>query len=106
MTQVQEDAAAVAAVLRQGWTQYVYARNAGGDRVWPNDPDAVCHCALGAVSSVCGPLINDRSHALVRIATQKVSPYRSFTQFNDTPGRIAEEVIAVFDAIAAGEPVP
>ncbi len=88
------------AVEEQGWTQGAIARNVDAEMVDPDDDDAVCWCAMGALI-VAEPNF-DRLLDALYVLRSSTNGYVDL--FNDAPGRTQQEVIAAFDrAIAAEE---
>lgn len=78
----------------EGWTQGEYARDADGCAVDPDNPDAVCFCALGAIERACERGIDgdEAIQAIQRIVGLVAG-------FNDTHTHAA--VVAMFDEAIA-----
>lgn len=87
------------------WTQGAMARNAEHQGCYPESPDAVCFCMMGAVCAVddcppdsvsCGPAA---STALTRLSDVLFTRTRNgaMTRFNDAYGRARYEVLEVYD---------
>lgn len=81
------------------WTQFVGARTDDGYATYWGDPEAVCWCALGAVSA-----IDDRQRNVAvqsgAIKALQQSAGSALTEYNDT--HTHADVLALFDcAIAA-----
>lgn len=87
-------------IAEKGWTQGVNARNSKGRVVKPTYKGAVCFCIYGALGRVVEELseVHDEAVALLE---HEVQP-KFVSEWNDTPGRTREEVLAVFDR-AIGE---
>lgn len=82
------------------WTQGVAARDAAGNEVQSNSPDAVCFCSYGALWHVAG--IKNDAVDLCELLLSDVIEGRTGEPFidhwNDAEGRKHEEVLSVFDA--------
>ncbi|MCC6224705.1 MAG: hypothetical protein IT201_14575 [Thermoleophilia bacterium] len=79
------------------WTAHAHARDALGNVVMPNSPEATCWCAVGAVKAECqddNRLLSDTYEALAAVA----SP-RTPIDVNDQLGYAA--VLDMFDAAIA-----
>jgi hypothetical protein len=89
------------------WTQGCSAKDAKGEYVSPLSVEAVCFCAIGAVSKVSGQpaFVADKSEP-ARYLWEVIGVRDQFVfEFNDT--HTHPEVIALFDkAIARAEQVP
>ncbi len=95
------------ALIRQGWIQRGFARNANGVAVRTNDPTAVCWCASGVVSAVIpqgselGLHMNAHWNLLIAIGDGS-----NLIEWNDKAGRTHAEVIDLFvRAVALAEEV-
>lgn len=90
----------------KGWTQHHYARNAEGAGA-SLAADAVCFCALGAISVASGGNPDDDYGSAAAYALARTCGGGStwtVPEFNDAEGRTVAEVLAKFDeAIAAEE---
>jgi hypothetical protein len=71
-----------------------FAKDANGDSCNSTDKNAVCWCPLGAIFAA----YPDREQILVIGKLQKHLD-SGIMQWNDTPGRTKEEVIAALEAI-------
>jgi hypothetical protein len=92
------------ALVARGWCQSGDARDAGGRTVAPGSADACCWSLLGAiVASSGGPerLRSDRRTladvAKASLAIGLATGEESLRDWNDAPGRTAEEVVTAFD---------
>jgi hypothetical protein len=100
---IPELRAAVAAVLAQGWTQGALARDAVGQEVEPDSPDAVCWCLIGAMQRGAGPTYPNyaalrdtlRQDLGIRREFEALGEEVTLTRWNDTPGRTQAEVVAL-----------
>lgn len=72
----------VIALLKQGWTQHVMARDSDGNETNPISNKAVCWCLLGAIYKVGGHTSEAIHYKVTNIAA-----------WNDNPNRTVEEVI-------------
>ncbi len=70
------------------WTQLALARNAAGESIDPNDPEAVCWCLYGAIMK-CYPF---GERGLMAMDVQKYIERGSALTFNDQMGRKFQEV--------------
>ena len=86
-------------LVAKGWTRGCSARDAKGDFVRPESPDATCWCAYGAVARAT----DDEATGKWAIATRYLGDAVGYhvPAFNDAPGRTQVEVLAVFDAAIA-----
>lgn len=85
-----------------GWVQGTEARDRDGNDVPPLDDQAVCFCLQGAIRRSTG---GDNEFEKFRISNEKVQTVLNGKlgpavpgttwEWNDTPGRTKEEVIAV-----------
>jgi hypothetical protein len=75
------------------WTQGTFAKDAYGREVDPEDDQAICFCAIGAIHAAAGGMNEDCGRAIwdLRIRT----PERSVSEFNDH--RSHAEVLELFD---------
>ena len=98
--QVAADLRAAAEVLRRdGWTQGVF-----------HDTTTGCRCLQGALDAVYAPrermgayVESDEDATYVQLA--KIIGTNRVIDWNDKPGRTADEVIAALEAAAAAEDV-
>lgn len=80
------------------WTQGDFARNTDGQSVDPNNKEAMCFCAFGAIQRITeNPLMSDADRLLESICNERFS--LSVGDFNDT--HTHAEVLALFDAAIA-----
>lgn len=79
------------------WTQGVYARGPDGRPVHPDDPEATCFCALGAVLRVGGKCRWDKFVNPLYIETECTQ--HTVAGVNDDLGHPA--VMALFDRVIA-----
>lgn len=100
----------------KNWTKGYYARDAGGNPIGEDSPEAVCWCAAGALQS-CLVIIaagnirrnyNIRNHALEFLHLSMPSDFDvnlfSIAGFNDAPETTHADVMAAYDrAIALAE---
>ena len=80
--------------IKKGWTQRFCAKDANGNSCSSTDQNAVCWCPLGAIFAAY-PGIEQIS------VVDKLQGHldSGIMQWNDTPGRTKEEVIAALEAI-------
>lgn len=84
------------ALIRRGWTQYAYARNAEGVNVDEDAPSACAWCIRGALwKAGARAEVHDAVDAAVAEVIGKPYPH----EFNDTPGRTQEEVIQLLETV-------
>lgn len=91
-------------LLEQGWTQFVFARDAEGDALRAMDDNAVAWCVDGALRKACGYGNN-------YVSTRKMLNELLFDKFPDIPHRITfwndlhttkkEDVLKLFDRAIA-----
>lgn len=81
----------------RGWTQDAMARDAAGNKVAPDAPDAACWCAMGAILAGRGA----RKHACSALS-QHIGGrfYGRIPGWNDAAVRTAEDVAATLRACA------
>lgn len=88
----------VRVVLREPryWTQGFYARNAKGDRRYPDAPDAICFCIVGAIRRAAASenLAEETAQALRRFLPE---PFKYLSKFNDMAERTHAEILALVD---------
>lgn len=99
---VKQDLQNAAAAIRQlGWWQ------ASGSTYEPSRPMSVCAVmALDVVTGFDRSRCHDATDALaahLRLSSDN-HPYGAVVDWNDAPGRTAEEVIAAFEAAAEAQP--
>lgn len=87
-----------AALVVNGWTQQVYARNANGKAVSPLAKTAVQFCAAGALRRAAFEVIGDKTEALVFMV--KVPDINDLIDFNESPDATPEAICEVFKARA------
>lgn len=92
-----------AALVRRGWTQGVYATDAGGHYQDWESSRACRFCAEGALRRAAleagAPTLDtaiNRALALTLVCAREVGT-RSLSAWNDTPGRTADEVAAALE---------
>jgi len=80
------------------WTKGTVARNANGGAVAPNNTDAVCWCAVGALAKICKYPFNPTLYETVIYAFENVSSRQNgIGYWNDDKDRTHEEVLNAFD---------
>ena len=87
------------ALLANGWTQYVVARDNNGDPVEPNSPDATYFCLIGASNRVA-PSHEIGRRALRRMVVailEQTGSLINLSKWNDDPKRTHAEVLALVD---------
>lgn len=101
---VSELAAAAAREIRsRGWFKGQY----GSDR---NNIDTCAVCVLGAIRAASHgnpftyPYLHRDADALVARIRRRIKGGRYLPEWNDAPGTTEADVLAVFDAIANGDP--
>lgn len=75
------------------WTQGEFARDADGNGLFDREPGAVCWCADGAIRHV-GSAVRMMERVAARNALRDVIGTYDIHEWNDAPGRTAEEVAA------------
>ncbi len=80
------------------WAQQFYAYDAAGKRVMPNDPDAVCWCAVGAVHKAGGGATSIHM-ALDALGDAVPGMAMTLPVYNDS--RTHPEILALFDRAIA-----
>ena len=86
-------------LVKKGWTQGANARNAEGNRVYTDDPNACQFCAGGALIAVSPTTALYRSAARVLrvvIETQFWND-KNVPEFNDASETTQSDVISAFD---------
>jgi hypothetical protein len=79
--------------ILDGWTQGAYARNAAGESVYADNPEAVAWCARGAVLAD----IRTRAYGAALDVLDGATPV-SVALFNDDwPTTTKEQVVSLFD---------
>lgn len=73
------------------WTQGSYALSANGDTAPPEDPEAVCWCASGAILRVAP---SEDAARVARRIVMETNQLFSLGQWNDRPSRTQAEVVA------------
>lgn len=94
--------------LPEAWTKRWFARDAGGNKINETDPDAVCFCAIGAVSAECTEITGSRRIRQVEDACtylRREAPSQvGVSHYNDRDTTTHADVLAWFDrAIAAAK---
>lgn len=110
MSNVKQILTSARALIEQGWAQSSYARRADELTVDVLNEHAVCFCMVGSVlraSNVsCAAYDRDEFPDVAEALNVIRLAINSFpiVQFNDSPNRVKEDVIAAFDrAIASVE---
>lgn len=98
-------------IEQTGWSQKCNARDAQGKHVMVYDPRATCFCAYGAMAKTMEDI--PERQLLLDIAANALNDYvvrefgepeggsgQNIVNYNDTPGRTKEEVLAVMRATA------
>lgn len=90
MTQpVSEILTKAAEIVRKGWTQHEYARDAEGRPVDPHASEATCWCVLGAIQAAAGSW-SERQAAIGLVQrTVRENPW----VWNDDEGCTQSEVV-------------
>jgi len=84
-----------------GWTQDAMAR-AAGLLIDPMAPNADCFCSVGAIKRASGDTSDSAiGHHGAWEALSRTTNSESVMEWNDTPGRTKEEVLAAFDRAIA-----
>jgi hypothetical protein len=83
---------------RQNWTRETFARTRSGSIADPDERDARCWCALGAIRSF-GADYNTRYAALETL--EEVAPAAGVAVFNDDKKTKHKDVLALFDKAIA-----
>lgn len=78
------------------WTQGFYARNASAQPLDARNPNAVCWCTLGFIDRE----LPGNPGCPIEIALTEFTQTSSVAEWNDTPGRTASEVAAIFAKLA------
>jgi hypothetical protein len=100
MTPEQALSAAADLIESRGWTTRYYARNESGQSVCYRDDRAACYCAMGAIGAVA-----NRDYDLDEAACNRLRRslgIDSIAEWNDAPGRTAEEVVTALRKAAEG----
>lgn len=91
-------------VLKQGWTQGVYARDANGDVVSPIDSKASQWCLSGALRKAAGISLVAKnpiqeSFRKAYIAIMERCHNSDIVSFNDANGRTQEDILEFMDLV-------
>lgn len=86
-------------VIERGWTQGASARNKNGQMVPALNRAAVCWCWMGAHQRAVDELNAWDVEEDVYCAAVLATPEYSLITFNDTPGRVKEDVIAAINRL-------
>ena len=84
------------------WTQEAYARDVEGRVLYPNNPNATCFCAVGALRKVTGiesdmePQVYDPLCELINTAEMR-GCVSCIPDYNDAMSRTHAEVLDLFD---------
>ena len=82
------------------WCQDVYARDRKGHETTVYSPDACMFCITGAIQFCYPSSIDRRLEAANKLINMLGLEYHShIPQWNDTPGRTKEEVIALLESV-------
>jgi hypothetical protein len=79
------------------WTRAHFARDARGRGLTPNNADAVCFCAVGAIQRASGSLAYDTPE--IRALGYRLGS--AIPHWNDHPRRTHAQVLARFDRTIA-----
>ena len=82
-------------LLRKGWTQHWFAKNAKGSFRWEGDADVVSFCLVGAMNRACRDLGATKQGVALLLRKSLPTRKHGLTEFNDAKGRKKSEVIAV-----------
>lgn len=77
------------------WTQGTYARTIEGIEVYTRDQNAVCFCAIGAITKAYATANNERFNAFKKLQAKLVEELGEdidIPEWNDDPERTWEEV--------------
>lgn len=89
------------------WTKGVFARDAEGRELEPNNWAATCFCSLGALAHASGCAPGAVSLRVLRTLAAQIGdptfPRTEVADFNDAPERTHAEVLAAFDKAIAAE---
>lgn len=89
------------ALVRKGWTQGLYARDASHSQVTPDDEYAVCFCSMGAVYRYIPKSDKKRTayhiHALFACVLNIDPTELHMGEWNDDPKRTKEDVLSLYD---------
>jgi hypothetical protein len=77
------------------WTRLSYARDADGNVVRPNDPDAVCFCAMGALLRASKKSMAYEDEEIPGFSELRKAMRRDVTRYNDAFSHKA--VVLAFD---------
>ena len=92
-------------LLDNKWTKGALAKKANGHTVCePNDSQATCFCAMGAVCSVLNvdglsepTTLEQRVYDVLVFAVNSVSECYDVPEFNDSPATTKQDVLDIFD---------
>ena len=97
-------------LIERALTQGYFAHDADGEECGSLSESAVCWCAIGAAIRADPPASSFAAERALWMAlpeefrSASEDPADDVAEFNDTPGRAKEEVLALYDrAIAAQE---
>jgi len=97
---VKEDLITARAKVETGWCQGTNARDAQGQPILAEYPDATKFCAMGALVSVCGHYFPAHLSVLCSVLQGRDHQW-TVSAYNDHPSRTQEEVLALFDKAIA-----
>lgn len=82
-------------LVEKGWTRNVLARNAAGEPVFSNSPEACAFCVAGAIEHAQGddPDAGMEAFAVMHDSLGNVS----ITDFNDAATTTHADILAAFD---------
>lgn len=100
MNKVKEALISVRALISRGWTQRTYARDAFGNGVPLDSPEATCWCTLGAIALVGQDISNETWNAMQNhfIAVNFIP---SVAAWNDAETQTQACVLHAFDKAIA-----
>lgn len=85
-------------IIKKGWTQLYYARNAEGYPVEAMDESAASFCIVGALERASLYAYRGSDLRGARKAIHLVVSRGAIADYNDEPGRTKDEIVALFDA--------
>ncbi len=85
----------VLTLLREGWTQHTFARDAEGRPCLSREGNAVCVCLSGALNRAKG---SDTIDNLFRLRVSRLTKV-DIVSFNDATGRTVDEMIRIVEQV-------